>query len=50
LLESIKYSEIFKFLEAVKQSGADPIVLLFDNDARPQAKFDNFTGKEIENQ
>ncbi|MGI8668374.1 MAG: ExbD/TolR family protein [Aridibacter sp.] len=46
---SIKYSDFMKVLEAVKQSGAEPIVLLFENDARPKAKFDLSTGEEIKN-
>ena len=33
---SVKYGDFFKVVEAVKQSGADPIVLLFDDDARPK--------------
>ncbi|HQU84723.1 MAG TPA: biopolymer transporter ExbD [Pyrinomonadaceae bacterium] len=33
---SVKYGDFFKVVEAVKQSGAEPIVLLFDDDARPK--------------
>lgn len=35
---SIKYSDFIKVLDAVKQSGADPIVLLFDNNAKQNPK------------
>lgn len=35
---SIKYGDFIKVVEAVNQSNADPIVLLFDNDARPKLK------------
>ncbi|MCY7348606.1 MAG: hypothetical protein LH614_20645 [Pyrinomonadaceae bacterium] len=40
---SIKYGDFIKVVEAVKQSGADPIVLLFDDDARPKLIIDNST-------
>ncbi len=34
---SIKYSDLIKVVEAIKQSGAEPIVLSFDNDALTKA-------------
>ncbi len=34
--DSIKYGDFVKVVDAVKQSGADPIVLLFDDDAFPK--------------
>ena len=40
---SIKYSDFIKVVDAVKQSRADPIVLLFDDDARPKLIIDNST-------
>ncbi len=45
---SIKYGDFMKVLEAVKQSGAEPVVLSFDNDAL--TKTYNFsTGEGIKN-
>lgn len=35
---SIKYGEFMRVVEAVKQSGAEPIVLLFNDDTKPKAK------------
>ena len=44
---SIKYGDFIKVVDAVKQSGADPIVLLFDDDARPKFKTNLLTNTEI---
>lgn len=33
---STRYGDLMKLIDTVKQSGADPIVLLFENDARPK--------------
>ncbi len=44
---SIKYSDFIEVVGAVKQSGADPIVLLFDDDARPKFKANLSTNTEI---
>ena len=35
---SIKYSDFIKVVKAVKHSGAEPIVLLFNDDTKPKAK------------
>ncbi len=35
---SIEYGDFIKVVEAVKRSGAEPIVLLFDDDAMPKTK------------
>lgn len=35
--KSVRYGDFIKVVEAVKQSGAEPIVLLFDDDAIPKA-------------
>jgi biopolymer transport protein ExbD len=35
---SIKYGDFMKVVEAVKQSGAEPIVLLFNDDTKPKVK------------
>lgn len=32
---SVKYGDFMKVVNTIKESGADPIVLLFDDDARP---------------
>lgn len=37
---SIKYGDFIKVVDAVKQSGAEPTVLLFDDDARPKLTID----------
>ncbi len=34
--ESIKYGDFIKVVEAIYESDAEPIVLLFENDARPK--------------
>ncbi len=44
---SIKYGDFVKVVDAVKQSSADPIVLLFDDDARPKFKTNLSTNTEI---
>lgn len=44
---SIKYGDFIKVVEAIKQSDADPIVLIFENNARPKSKFNLLTGEEI---
>jgi biopolymer transport protein ExbD len=43
---SIKYGDFIKVVDAVRQSGADPIVLLLDDDARP--KLNTNTSKNTE--
>ncbi len=35
---SIKYSDFIEVVEAVKRSGAEPIVLLFNDDTKPKVK------------
>ncbi len=35
---SVKYGDFVKVVEAVKQSGAEPIVLLFNDDTKPKPK------------
>ncbi len=44
---STKYGDFMKVVDAVKQSGADPIVLLFDNDAKPRMIIKHSTNTEI---
>ena len=44
---SISYGDFVKVVDAVKQSGAEPIVLLFDDDARPKFKTNLSTNTEI---
>lgn len=43
---SVKYAEFIKVVESVKQSGAEPIVLLFDDDARPKFRTNLSTDTE----
>ena len=45
---SVKHEEFIKIVDAVNQSGAEPIVLLFDDDGRIKRKIDLSTGIEIE--
>lgn len=44
---SIKYGDFINVIEAIKQSGAEPIVLLFEDDARPKFKTNLSTNTEI---
>lgn len=37
---SVKYDDFIKVVEAVKQSGAEPIVLLFNDDTKPKPQID----------
>ncbi len=35
---SVKYGDFMKVVEAIKQSGAEPIILLFNDDTKPKPK------------
>lgn len=43
---SIKYGDFIEVVDAVKQSGADPIVLLFDDELKPKPKISLSTDVE----